>query len=110
MILASTTVLANESGVTLKLDAEMEDSLLVVAPVVTTDHAATLRYEVTARKLGSAGVTSTRQAGTVRVAPDHAVSLSTLRLSTASGDRYSITATLYDNGAKVAEKTLTQVR
>lgn len=102
--------MANGSGVRLKLEAEKVDSTLVIAPTVTTDHAATLRYEVTARKLGAAGVTSTRQAGTVRVAPDRAVSLSTLRLSTASGDRYSITATLYDNDTKVAEETLTQVR
>ena len=102
--------MASDGGVVLKLEAETVNSTLVVAPMVTTDHAATLRYEVTARKLGTAGVTSTRQAGTVRVEPDRTVSLSTLRLSTASGDRYAITATLYDNGAKVAEETLTQFR
>jgi len=62
-----------------------------------------LRYELKAKKTGSAGTADTFQAGSVEIPSGQKKSLSQLGLNFSAGDRYRIQLKVYKDGKLVAE-------
>lgn len=77
------------------IDTEMKDGALRATPKVRVQSPRTIRYELSAKKTGNAGSSSTHQAGTLAIACCDPVSLATLRLSIASADTYTLTLIVY---------------
>jgi hypothetical protein len=72
------------------IDLEVRDGMLLATPKVRVQTTQTISYELSAQKKGSAGTSSTRQAGTQTAACCEPVPLATLRLSVAPADACSL--------------------
>ena len=77
------------------IDTDAKDGILQAVPKIRVANPVTIRFELSAKKTGGAGTSSTRQAGTRAVACCDPVSLSTLRLSAGPADTYTLSLIVY---------------
>ncbi len=71
----------------------------VIVPHIQTEHDATLRYRITARREGLGGKTVIGQGGTVELAAGVPTALGQVSLSYGPGDSCGIDITVYGTGA-----------
>ena len=88
-------------------DITPSDRAVEIVPRVMAAQAATIRYELVARKSGGADVAVSRQAGTAKLDGRSSQPLSRLKLSVRPEERYTITLKIFEGSAMVAEKTFT---
>ena len=77
------------------IDTDVQDGNLQAAPKVRVANPLTIRYELSAKRTGTAGTSSTRQSGTRAIACCDPVTLATLRLSVGSADAYTLSLLVY---------------
>ncbi len=86
------------------IDMEVQDGVLLATPKVRVQSTQTIRYELSAKRKGTAGASSTRQAGTQSVACCEPTTLATLRLSVGPADACTVSLIV-----KVDEKEVARV-
>ncbi len=86
------------------IDMEVQDGVLLATPKVRVQSTQTIRYELSAKRKGTAGTSSTRQAGTQSVACCEPTTLATLRLSVGPADACTVSLIV-----KVDEKEVARV-
>ena len=89
------------------LETSTEDGSLLAEPRVEAGHDALLRYEFSSTKVGPAGRSESRQAGSVRLATGETRALTRLRLSVVGDDKYILSLRVYEDERLVAEKSFT---
>ncbi len=85
------------------IDMELQNGVLLAKPMVRSQSPQKIRYEMSAKRTGTAGTSSTRQSGTQSVACCEDVSLSTLRLNLAADDACTLHLTVRVEDKIVAE-------
>jgi hypothetical protein len=105
-LLLTTATLINAADLEAWIDTEVQDGILQAAPKVRVQTPQTIRYELSAKRTGSAGSSSTSQSGTRVVACCDPVSLATLRLSVGTSDAYTLTLIVYVDNEVAAQVEL----
>ena len=85
------------------IDTQEQGGMLEVTPKVRVQNPRAIRYELSAQRTGSAGTSSSRQAGARAVTCCEPVSLAALRLSFAPSDAYELVLRIYVNNELAAE-------
>ncbi len=94
-LLLVTALPVNAADIEAWIDTDGQDGLLQAVPRIRVATPVTVRYELSAKKRGAGGTSSTRQSGTRAIACCDPVALATLRLSVGSADTYTISLTVY---------------
>jgi hypothetical protein len=94
-LLLVTVLPVNAADVEAWIDTDARDGILQAVPTIRVANPVTIRYELSAKKTGGAGTSSTRQSGTRAIACCEPVALATLRLSAGSADTYTVSLIVY---------------
>jgi len=106
ILLVAATLARADGDVSLRIESGGNAGELVLTPVVVAAHDTTLRYEMAARKEGRSGVSTTRQAGDLRLRGGVPKRAATLRLNVGPDDRYAVNVKLFDGTRVVADETI----
>lgn len=87
-----------------ELGASLERGSLKVQPVARGPAGKVLRYEMSVRREGGAGASSSNQSGTVKLGSDGSAPLASSAVSVSPGERYRVSVRLLDHGKPVAEE------
>ena len=98
---------AGSGGHRVWIETAVEDGRLLAVPRVQAGHDAHFDYELVSSKLGRAGSSDTRQSGSVRLAQGEDRSLTRLRLSVGTDDKYTLSLRVYEGGKLVGEDSVT---
>lgn len=101
-LLLPAAVLADASY-RLDLGATVANGSLKVEPTVSGPPGKVLGYEMSVKREGAAGSSSSNQSGTVELGPDGIGRLASNSVNVASGDRYRVSVRVTDRGHVVAE-------
>jgi hypothetical protein len=93
--LLATALPMNAADIEAWIDTDVQDGILQAVPKVKVASPLTIRYELSAKKSGTAGTSSTRQSGARPIACCDPVSLATLRLSVGPADVYTLSLVVY---------------
>jgi hypothetical protein len=102
-LLLATAISINAAEIEAWIDTEVQDGILQAVPKVRAQNPKTIRYELSAKRTGTAGTSSTRQSGTRAIACCDPAALATLRLSVGSSDAYTLTLRVYADDELAAE-------
>lgn len=103
-LLFATAPPMNAADIEAWIDTDVQDGILQAVPKIKVASPLAIRYELSAKKTGTAGTSSTRQSGARSIACCDPVSLATLRLSVGSADVYTLSLIVY-----VGNEVATQV-
>lgn len=99
---------AADAAYRLDLGLSVREGTLRVDPVASGPAGKALRYEMTIRREGTGGTSSSSQSGTLRLGGDGNAHFAYNALSLARDDRYEISAKLYEGERLVAEQAAHQ--
>lgn len=89
------------------IETSTVDGRLIVQPQIEAGRDASADYELISVRVGRAGRSESRQAGSVRLKAGETRVLSNLTLSVSDDDKYILTLRIFENGQVVGQDSIT---